>query len=372
MSALTRLVASAAARLGGAGHLRPCARPFDAARWRRSFSATDGGDGGDDDADETKGALPGEGEDRAEDASVEASHEGAGGAGDDGDGATREEVAFGTEDVKGTAEDGEEIELVAVVPDDPNSYDEQDKKGWLYDLTEQGHTLRWNPNIRNAHLSDRAKTQMYVMHRKDPKTWDVPALAERYRIRQQRVMAILALKQIQHDTVKAGQPTYPHLEAAFEQIHGSEHVGSGERHVRVVPTLPNFAVVPAGTPEHELREILPKYQTDEQRAANEEKELVRQFRANLEYNTGAAGPGLNRKGRYKHPSGRPKGGYGLLVVPLADDNGKKARARAKREGRSIKPPKPYVAYADGTKRDLNEDEEVMMRRRKVMPFRRLQ
>ena len=99
---------------------------------------------------------------------------------------------------------------------------------------------------------------------------------------------------------------------------------------------------------------------------------MRQFRANLEYNTGAAGPGLNRKGRYKHPSGRPKGGYGLLVVPLADDNGKKARARAKREGRSIKPPEPYVAYADGTKRDLNEDEEVMMRRRKVMPFRRLQ
>ena len=142
--------------------------------------------------------------------------------------------------------------------------------------------------------------------------------------------------------------------------------------MRVVPTLPNFAVVPAGTPEHELREILPKYLTDDERAANEEKELVRQFRANLEYNTGAAAPGLNRKGRHKHPTGRPKGGYGLLVTPLVNDNGKKAHARAKREGRSLKPPKPYVAYADGTKRDLNDDEEVMMRRRKVMPFRRLQ
>ena len=250
MSALTRLFASAAARLGGAGHLRPCARPFDA-RWRRSFSATDGGDGEDDDADATKGAHPGEGEDQAEDASVEASHEGAGGAGDDdGDGATREEVAFRTEDVKGTAEDGEEIELVAVVPDDPNSYDEQEKKGWLYDLTEQGHTLRWNPNIRNAHLSDRAKTQMYVMHRKDPKTWDVPALAERYRIRQQRVMAILALKQIQHDTVKAGKSTYPHLEAAFEQIHGSEHVGSGSgtcAWCRRCPTLRSYPRAPPST-----------------------------------------------------------------------------------------------------------------------------
>jgi hypothetical protein len=38
----------------------------------------------------------------------------------------------------------------------------------------------------------------------------------------------------------------------------------------------------------------------------------------------------------------------------------------------MKPPKPYVAYADGTKREINEDEQVMLRRRKALPFRRLQ
>ena len=375
MSALSRLVASAAARLGGAGHhLRRRARPFAGhdARWHRSFSATDGGDGEDDDAD-----TAGDGDDTGEDApSIEASDEGADDDAGDDDGeanpASEKAVSFQTEDIKDTAEDGEEIQLVAVVPDDPNVYDAQEKKGWLFDLTEQGHTLDWNPNIRNAHLSDRAKTQMYVMHRKDPSTWDVPSLAERYKIRQQRVMAILALKTIQHDTVKAGGPTFPHLEAAFEQIHGAEHIGSGERHVRVVPSLPNFAVVPAGTPEHELRDILPKFRTDEERAANEEKELVKQFKSALEYNTGVAGPGLNRRGRFKHPTGRPKGGYGLLVVPQVANDGKKAHAKARREGRSMKPPKPYVAYADGTKREINEDEQVMLRRRKALPFRRLQ
>ena len=195
MSALSRLVASAAARLGAGHHLRRRARPFAGhdARWHRSFSATDGGDGEDDDAD-----TAGDGDDTGEDApSIEASDEGADDDAGDDDGeanpASEKAVSFQTEDIKDTAEDGEEIQLVAVVPDDPNVYDAQEKKGWLFDLTEQGHTLDWNPNIRNAHLSDRAKTQMYVMHRKDPAQWDVPALAERYKIRQQRVMAILAL-----------------------------------------------------------------------------------------------------------------------------------------------------------------------------------
>ena len=37
------------------------------------------------------------------------------------------------------------------------------------------------PNGHNAHLSDRVKTQMYLQHRKDPKTWDAAALAEHYK-----------------------------------------------------------------------------------------------------------------------------------------------------------------------------------------------
>ena len=62
--------------------------------------------------------------------------------------------------------------------------------GWLYDLTDSGQTAdRW-PNSANARLSDRAKTQMYVMHKQDPETWSVEALAAKYRVRLQRVGAI--------------------------------------------------------------------------------------------------------------------------------------------------------------------------------------
>ena len=34
-----------------------------------------------------------------------------------------------------------------------------EKDGWLYDMTEQGHTVHNNARIRNAHLSDRTKTR---------------------------------------------------------------------------------------------------------------------------------------------------------------------------------------------------------------------
>ena len=65
-------------------------------------------------------------------------------------------------------------------------------------------------------------------------------------------------------------------------------------------------------------------------------------------------------------------GTGCWWCPRVANDGKKAHAKARREGRSMKPPKPYVAYADGTKREINEDEQVMLRRRKALPFRRLQ
>jgi hypothetical protein len=32
---------------------------------------------------------------------------------------------------------------------------------------------------------------------------------------------------------------------------------------------------------------------------------------------------------------------------------------------------PWVAYPDGTKREINEDEKVMFERRKISPFRRI-
>ena len=76
-------------------------------------------------------------------------------------------------------------------------------------------------------------------------------------------------------------------------------------------------------------------------------------------------------GRIRNPGKKPKGGWGLMVIPLTGDNSSKAKARAKREGKVMVGEKPYVAYADGTRREINADEEEMFRRRKIRPARKL-
>lgn len=384
---MLRHVASAAvARLAGARGSGFRAMSGHNSRWRSAFSTATGEDG-----DETAKDAPeddvvgdntdvdgGEGGDDVE----------AAGEGDEvdapvADGSEEgEEVAarahtrftgdkFDTLELSGEGADGEEIKMKAVRPLWPMDDSLLEKDGWLFDITEQGHTVDWNPNIKNAHLSDRTKTQMYLMHMKDPKTWDVPALAEQYKIRQQRVMAILALKKIQREHETTGKPTFPGLEAAFEEIHGSEDRGTGEKNHYVVPELPKFQVVPANTTPEQLKEILPPYYSAEERARRNERELIRKFRDNLAYNTREAAPSLNREGRIRHPGKRPKGGWGLMVIPMVESNSTKTRARAKREGWRNKPEKPYVAFPDGSRRDVNGDEEVMLRRRKPRPFRKI-
>ena len=86
------------------------------------------------------------------------------------------------------------------------------------------------------------------------------------------------------------------MEAAFEEIHGSEDRGSGEKNHYVVPELPKFQVVPANTTPEQLKEILPPYVSAEERARRNERELIRTFRDNLAYNTREAAPSLNRAG----------------------------------------------------------------------------
>ncbi|KAL3162521.1 hypothetical protein ABBQ32_010177 [Trebouxia sp. C0010 RCD-2024] len=58
---------------------------------------------------------------------------------------------------------------------------------------------------RNALLSNEAKEMIYQMHKHDEKRYTVPSLATLFKIRQQRVMAILALKGMEHGEL----PVYP-------------------------------------------------------------------------------------------------------------------------------------------------------------------
>jgi len=123
-------------------------------------------------------------------------------------------------------------------------------------------------------------------------------------VRQQRVMAVLALKKMQEDEVAAGGYVDHELEAAFEEIHGTVERGTDEKHFYNVPTLPKFQVVPQYSTPEELKRLLPKFMTREEEAVREEKELVKQFTANIKYNLRITAPGLNRLGRYKHPAKR--------------------------------------------------------------------
>lgn len=61
---------------------------------------------------------------------------------------------------------------------------------WAVDLTDGKAPDPW----RNGLLSDHAKNVMYDLHKRDPKQYSVEALAKAFKVRQQRIMAILALK----------------------------------------------------------------------------------------------------------------------------------------------------------------------------------
>ena len=223
--------------------------------------------------------------------------------------------------------------------------------GWLYESTPRGETIDNFPSQKNAILSDRVKTKMYLDHKKDPEKYSTENLAKTYAVREQRIMAILALKRREAEWIKAGKELDYDLEARFEAVFGTSERGAGERHYVDVPTYPSFEVLTSS----EARERTPGLKVDpEKLALREERELVRTFKERLDFNAGVTGTSLKRESRRKHAAKRPVGGFGLLVTPL----GKNA-------------PDPYVAEANGEKRPLNDDEEVFRKQRTIKPRRRI-
>lgn len=73
------------------------------------------------------------------------------------------------------------------------------------------------------------------------RSWEVPRLAQLFRVRQQRVMAILALKEREEAAAAAGIQLNDKLAEAMEDVQASwEVLGSGERHHVTLPSFPNF------------------------------------------------------------------------------------------------------------------------------------
>lgn len=57
---------------------------------------------------------------------------------------------------------------------------------------------------RDSRLSEHAKNLLYILRAKDPARWTIPALARKFRIRKQRVLAILALREMEAHKMEDG------------------------------------------------------------------------------------------------------------------------------------------------------------------------
>lgn len=75
--------------------------------------------------------------------------------------------------------------------------------------------------------------------------YSVEALAEMFRIRQQRVMAILALQEAEAEALKSDPANVDNelQQLMDEEVHFcNEGSGSNERHYTVLPSYPNYQV----------------------------------------------------------------------------------------------------------------------------------
>lgn len=85
----------------------------------------------------------------------------------------------------------------------------------------------------------------------------IKELAQLFRVRQQRVMAIIALSIVDQQNEKAGLPMHDHFQLQMEgdyivhpdgdYVHAGmdpcfEAVGTGEKHVKILPRAPHYEV----------------------------------------------------------------------------------------------------------------------------------
>lgn len=75
--------------------------------------------------------------------------------------------------------------------------------------------------------------------------WSVKNLARLFNVREERVMAIVALQQLDAEARERGDPLWDDLQALADQVVGATEMrGTGERHIRLLPTRPAFEVRP--------------------------------------------------------------------------------------------------------------------------------
>uniref|UniRef100_A0A1D2A1B0 Uncharacterized protein n=2 Tax=Auxenochlorella protothecoides TaxID=3075 RepID=A0A1D2A1B0_AUXPR len=251
---------------------------------------------------------------------------------------------------------------------------------WAADLTDGRAVAPW----RAASLAFATKVRMYQLYCDDPVRNSPAALAAQFGVREQRVHAILALKELEAKALSAALPEDARaalLRVAEEDAELGSDVGvsgEGERHHVILPSYPNYEEMDLaafssrlearlGKPMAEIseadltpaiaKEVLgleSKEEVEARLAAAEEATLVEEFTSRLAYNLGKEGAGLQRKSRRTHFPRRPPTGWNLVVKPLGQSD-----------------EEPYVAEATGGRREPNADEALLLKRQTPRPRRRI-
>ena len=201
-----------------------------------------------------------------------------------------------------------------------------------------------------ARLSEAAKEGLEALHLEDPQKWTVERLAEKFGVRQQRVMAILALRRLRAADVAAGRPLNEDFEKAMRAARGSTVAkASGEAHVKAAPSYPKYTIVPEGPDGKPLALFSALRQDGKGGAAAakkkkgpltseaEEAALVREFRANLDYNSQKTGTELLQGSRRRQPATRPSKGWTFVVRYMGEEREPEAFEPESNKPRALTP-----------------------------------
>ncbi|KAJ7275145.1 hypothetical protein O6H91_Y393100 [Diphasiastrum complanatum] len=218
------------------------------------------------------------------------------------------------------------------------------------------------PDHSAAHLSNVSKEPMYKLHKENPIVNSVDKLAADYRIRKQRLHAILWLKEIE----KKGEEELEHpleddIEKDLEELF-TPRVSStvkpldsaihGEKHVRVPSTYPKYEAKPEGWEGN----IKSEAQMQAQLSAKEEQMLVEEFEQRMNFNKKQIAGFVRNHIMSRR---RPVDGWSYMVEELGLE-----RKRGTSGGHR------FAVEPDGTRRKVNDLEKDFLGREKVRPRRR--
>lgn len=205
---------------------------------------------------------------------------------------------------------------------------------------------------------------MYAAHVADPEAASVDALAAKYRVRPQRVAAILTLQSFEAQLASSGEPLYTEFARVVEMNCGATACGTGEAIVPINISYPSFEVVPLGAPEHtavsDARDAAATPEGMAKAAAELEAEHFAEFSERLARNVFSAARAGSGRSRKTGAPRRPKEGWALVVTPLGGGStGIDAHEQA------------YVAAPGGARRPPSAAEADELRKKRVKPRRKL-